>query len=247
MSNKLSYFKRFTRGGQVLSHDISMFRQILVKLINLKALFLLFGLSLVCTYQISTPKELHYAWELGLAKIANQLNKKEYTVFAYKGQKAINPIRSVLEEPWLNYEYNIIKRNFILSFLGVFLGYILFLVLIQWFLQRRGKDQARERHLRGAKLGDHQEIKKELKKRKAVSKIKLGGVPIVAGYENRHFFLHGTTGSGKTQCISQLLDYARENNQRAIILDEKGGLIEKFYDPARDVILNPLDSRSVTW
>ena len=59
--------------------------------------------------------------------------------------------------------------------------------------------------------------------------------------------LIGTTGTGKTVALSQLVAEARERGQRAVIFDLTGAFIEAFYDATRDVILNPLDARCPSW
>src|SRR3546814_11867270 len=59
--------------------------------------------------------------------------------------------------------------------------------------------------------------------------------------------LIGTTGTGKTVALSQLLAEARARGQRAVVFDLTGAFIETFYDPTRDIILNPLDARCPNW
>ena len=62
------------------------------------------------------------------------------------------------------------------------------------------------------------------------------------------FFMIGSPGTGKTQAISQMLAIIRQRNDfRAIIFDRGGEMLEKFYDPTKDLIFNPFDVRSVGW
>lgn len=75
----------------------------------------------------------------------------------------------------------------------------------------------------------------------------LAGVPWPWRLEQSHTMLIGTTGTGKTVALSQLVAEARERGQRAVIFDLTGAFIEAFYDPKQDVILNPLDARCPTW
>jgi type IV secretory pathway TraG/TraD family ATPase VirD4 len=66
--------------------------------------------------------------------------------------------------------------------------------------------------------------------------------------ETKHFKLIGTTGTGKSTAIRQLLEGVLERGDRAVIADPDGGYLKRYYDPARgDVILNPFDERSVKW
>jgi type IV secretory pathway TraG/TraD family ATPase VirD4 len=78
--------------------------------------------------------------------------------------------------------------------------------------------------------------------------VTLGGVEIPALDETKHFKLVGTTGSGKSTAIRELLTGALQRGDRAIIADPDGGYLSRFYDQYRgDVILNPFDERSAQW
>ncbi|MBS0365497.1 MAG: type IV secretion system DNA-binding domain-containing protein [Proteobacteria bacterium] len=78
--------------------------------------------------------------------------------------------------------------------------------------------------------------------------VTLAGIPIPLLDETKHFKLLGTTGSGKSTAIRELLTGALGRGDRAIIADPDGGYLARFYDAARgDLILNPFDGRSVRW
>jgi hypothetical protein len=80
------------------------------------------------------------------------------------------------------------------------------------------------------------------------SALKLAGLAVAAADETKHFKFIGTTGTGKSSAISQLLGGALARGDRAVIADPEGGYLRRFYDPDRgDVILNPFDQRSVRW
>ena len=65
--------------------------------------------------------------------------------------------------------------------------------------------------------------------------------------EQTHMFSIGTTGTGKSTMMRDLLDQIRTRNKKAVVFDLTGAFIESFYDPARDVILNPFDERCPQW
>jgi len=66
--------------------------------------------------------------------------------------------------------------------------------------------------------------------------------------ETRHHLFMGTTASGKTTAIKQVLIQARDAGETAIIHDPTLEYIRSFYDPGRgDIILNPLDERAPYW
>ncbi|MGL6344437.1 MAG: type IV secretion system DNA-binding domain-containing protein, partial [Waterburya sp.] len=105
--------------------------------------------------------------------------------------------------------------------------------------------------LRGAKETPTRQLKALLKKEPSPRKqpqLSIAGMPIPLWLENRGFFVFGSPGTGKTQAISQMTATIRERSDfRAMIFDRNGEMLEKFYDPRKDLIFNPFDARSVHW
>jgi len=82
----------------------------------------------------------------------------------------------------------------------------------------------------------------------AADVLTLAGHPIPLLDETKHFKMLGTTGTGKSTAIRELLARALDRGDRAVIADPDGNYMGRFYDPARgDVILNPFDARSARW
>jgi hypothetical protein len=78
--------------------------------------------------------------------------------------------------------------------------------------------------------------------------ITLAGTAIPIGDEPKHFKLIGTTGTGKSTAIQEIMTTALARGDRAVIADPDGGYLNRFYDSRRgDVVLNPFDERSVAW
>jgi type IV secretory pathway TraG/TraD family ATPase VirD4 len=78
--------------------------------------------------------------------------------------------------------------------------------------------------------------------------LSLAGIAVPPLDETKHFKLIGTTGTGKSTAIRELLGGALRRGDRAVIADPDGGYLARFHDPKRgDVILNPFDSRSMKW
>ncbi|HEV7986419.1 MAG TPA: type IV secretion system DNA-binding domain-containing protein [Steroidobacteraceae bacterium] len=76
----------------------------------------------------------------------------------------------------------------------------------------------------------------------------LAGCRIPQGDETKHFKFIGTTGTGKSTAIRQLLAPALRRGDRVVIADPDGGYLRSYFDRERgDVILNPFDARSVKW
>ncbi|RIA46233.1 type IV conjugative transfer system coupling protein TraD [Hephaestia caeni] len=75
----------------------------------------------------------------------------------------------------------------------------------------------------------------------------LAGIPYPHRLEQSHTMLIGTTGSGKTTELRDLVTQMRARQDTAVIFDLTGAYVEAFYDPTRDTILNPLDERCPAW
>jgi type IV secretory pathway TraG/TraD family ATPase VirD4 len=78
--------------------------------------------------------------------------------------------------------------------------------------------------------------------------ITLAGLRVAPLDETKHFKIIGTTGTGKSTAIRELLAGALERGDRAIIADPDGGYLNRFREPARgDIVLNPFEPESRKW
>ena len=81
----------------------------------------------------------------------------------------------------------------------------------------------------------------------ALRPYRVAGIPWPEGAETRHAIVSGTTGSGKTVLIADLVEQIRARGERCVLYDKMGSYAETFFDPQRDVLLNPLDARAPRW
>jgi Type IV secretion-system coupling protein DNA-binding domain len=78
--------------------------------------------------------------------------------------------------------------------------------------------------------------------------VSLAGRRVPFADETKHFKFVGTTGTGKSTAISEVLEGALKRGDRAIIADPDGGYLRRFYDESRgDVILNPFEPKAAKW
>jgi type IV secretory pathway TraG/TraD family ATPase VirD4 len=108
-----------------------------------------------------------------------------------------------------------------------------------------------ETHRRGTQVVPHRRAARRslrVPNRRDARPLTLAGVAIDALDETKHFKLIGTTGTGKSTAIRELLGAALARGDRAIVTDPDGGYLNRFYDRYRgDVILNPFEPHSVKW
>jgi type IV secretory pathway TraG/TraD family ATPase VirD4 len=108
----------------------------------------------------------------------------------------------------------------------------------------------REAAIRGAKLATDDRLRRLLWRLRANAgdSLTLAGRPISRLDETKHFKMIGTTGTGKSTAIRELLRAALERGDRAVIADPDGGYCRHFFDAWRgDRVLNPFELRSVKW
>jgi hypothetical protein len=106
---------------------------------------------------------------------------------------------------------------------------------------------APETYERGAAMSRARD-RKQPKATIGPDELTLAGVRVALTDETKHFKLVGTTGTGKSTAITQMLERALARRDRAVIADPDGGYLSRFYDAKRgDVVLNPFDQRSMKW
>lgn len=78
--------------------------------------------------------------------------------------------------------------------------------------------------------------------------LRFAGLPIAPADETKHFKIIGTTGTGKSTAIRELIGGALERGDRLVIADPDSGYLRRFHSVERgDRILNPLRPESVRW
>ncbi len=110
------------------------------------------------------------------------------------------------------------------------------------------KEETQERvHQRGAVVSKTDKTAGAARTRRRERSVQihaLAGREVAPSDETKHFKLIGTTGTGKSTAIREILDTALARGDRAVIADPDGGYMRRFYEPARgDVVLNPFDER----
>lgn len=125
-------------------------------------------------------------------------------------------------------------------------------LLTVWVLQRtmseQGKDTLADRVIGGTRVADEEDVAAQTTLLCGRDALRIGLVPVPRRIETRHFAFLGTTGSGKTTALRQMLDGIERRGEAALVYDTSGEFIAHYYNPARgDIILNPFDARCAFW
>ena len=132
-------------------------------------------------------------------------------------------------------------------------GLIALFLAVFWY---RGVQLGRQKRIRGAELVTASELHRRVRPvhlrlldRAPGGKRPwcIAGIPYPERTETQHTIVSGTTGSGKTVLISDLVAQIRARGERCVIYDKMGSYTATFLDPARDVLMNPLDARAPCW
>ncbi|MBX9697194.1 MAG: type IV conjugative transfer system coupling protein TraD, partial [Alphaproteobacteria bacterium] len=125
------------------------------------------------------------------------------------------------------------------------IGVTSILLLLFWMM--RGLLMRQYHHRRGSSFISPNMLRRRLWWSRKASDLKLDTAPLSKGKETAHMLITGTTGSGKTNAFHTLLPQIRKRGDRAIVVDLTGDLVSKYYREGYDLLLNPLDARSLHW
>ncbi|MBU0744250.1 MAG: type IV conjugative transfer system coupling protein TraD [Gammaproteobacteria bacterium] len=242
--------KQFTRGGQITFHNLRMLLQINKTVWNIY-LFSLVVLLILSIYIITPIEVLWSAWYWCLAQINPILDllgiKLGQFAVPYHGK-----VYHISPKSFLSYKLLVRNAGAIIPYIkiGAGIGFVLsigvFYGIIRWLISQ-GEKQTANQFIRGSRLDTPENVARLIKKEKMASDIFIDDMPIIVGSETKHFLVHGSTGAGKTQLISKLLDRLRKRGDRVFLYDKGGVYTSTFYRKDKDKILNPFDSRCENW
>src|SRR5581483_11167012 len=111
-------------------------------------------------------------------------------------------------------------------------GLLTIMLLTAVVLSRHSR--GRDAHRRGTRVlqgGAAQRRTARLQLLRREPLVTLAGVGILPDEEAKHFKLIGSTGTGKSTAIRELLAAALDRGDRAVITDPDGGYLAHFHDP----------------
>lgn len=178
--------------------------------------------------KISSPEELRSLLPVG-----------EYTIsdFRSKLDAGLVGVLSRAESRW--------DKSFPWTFI------IFPVIIFLWFfaLKKLSKKKGSDKLLRGASLLPFLDFCKRLDNMNLPTGFTLGELKLPRDFETSHFLVLGTTGSGKSVLLNQILAQVNERDEKAIIYDVKGEFLSKHGKPdnKNNLIFYPFDTRSLRW
>lgn len=246
------------RGGQIVLHYLQMLRQVLKALI-LGSVFSILLLVVVLIKMETKKFDFYFYGRYLIAThfVAVQNPNFLINVNFFDTKKIKLTAGRIVQNKIILEAKNrvdfVVKKNIIFG-LKIYLYSVLSLFLC---FVIKGYTMTKTNFVRGNKIVSVAKLNWLIIKTKGIitgifyylfgKKYKIGKVFYPKGTENLHTLITGTTGTGKTVLLNQLIEQIRKNGDKAIIYDKMGTFVEKFYDKNLDVILNPLDDRSPYW
>ncbi|MEC7741642.1 MAG: type IV secretion system DNA-binding domain-containing protein [Pseudomonadota bacterium] len=191
---------------------------------------------------------LQYAWANALTLLGSLTGSDIKMNIAMEGQRWTVSAAWFASEPlFTDTFWQVVKVIAGGAITGLVIG--LFTV---WVLQRtmseQGKDTLADRVIGGTRVADEEDVAAQTTLLCGRDALRIGPVPVPRRIETRHFAFLGTTGSGKTTALRQMLEGIERRGEAALVYDTSGEFIAHYYNPARgDIILNPFDARCAFW
>lgn len=243
---------KFIRGSQISFHFMKMFAQSFRRMMWMSLVFMILGMIIYLNSNADS-----YPFRLDL--------------LGFYLKSLLDSLFSLVRDVnFTEYDGNIVKTsndNFIIWYERVILPKLIFFtksalisgikyfiisfLLILTIFYLKGSLKARDKMIRGKNIVSDKILKRQLflfnLKKFNFSAYKIGGFAFPNNTHFQHSIMTGGSGTGKTQMTSDLIEQIRKKKQRAVIYDNSGSFIRKFYDPQKDIILNPFDKRSDYW
>jgi len=242
--------KQTTQGGQIFLHDLHMIAQVLHKLVLwLLPVGLLATLGWFVLITDAYQRYIGYQWLWAEGSVLLDGKHHQQVFKEANGRHLKIYSTDLINAPFVQETRQHLTQKLKQSgWVGLVCYFLGILIAIIW-LQRRGRHQIAQKHIKGDYLAETHEVKHLIRQKGLLSDLVLGKekLPLPKGIEMQHLLFHGTTGSGKSTGIKALLDLIRARGERAILYDKSCNLVEHFYQAKQDHLLNPLDQRSAEW
>ena len=246
------------RGGQTVFHGIRMWSQLFRV-----GVLVIAGLTLAVPFAQLWRNHLGYdtyaASMLTLAEVKLAMGYGDdagQEVRLENGDTVVARIADIAAySPWRELRRQMSDTLSAGMWLGAKIGAGIVLAMLVWF-RWRGSRLKRRKRLRGAELVTASQLRDRIDpltgrvSRKLLGgqgPYRIAGVPYPDRAETQHTIVSGTTGSGKTVLISDLVQQIRMRGERCVIYDKMGSYTQAFFEPKSDVLLNPLDARAPRW
>ncbi len=244
--------QEFISGSQISLHFLRMLVQSLKEILFVSFIVLLIAISLYLYI-----KGDHYV--LNVILLIKYLFANLLTIFKSTNLITFPDVNGqILKAPadkYCNWYSHVILPQLLstlhLAFISGLKWFFSCFGVIFMFFYYKGKQQAKNQYIRGIKLITPFKLKRQIFfhniKHLNFSPYKIANFPYPENSQYHHTLITGAPGTGKTLINSDMIDQVRKKHHRALIYDRTGTYVRKFYNPQKDIILNPFDQRGSNW
>lgn len=248
-SEKRPKNSNFTRGGQITFHNLNMFFQINTALIKWVSICIAIT-TFILTYFTTPTNTFTALWLVVrnnfMLKWGSSLDAKVSST--WEGVTHVGTLGNQLKNPTLIKLSENFWQQIQLNFLFSALAGIVICVAATRYFKKKGDQQTEDHFIRGILKAEPAVVTKVLKSKGKISSFTIDGYRLFKkNFEVQHLLIDGTTGSGKSVAMRKLITWIRARGDKAIIYDKGCTFVSKFYDPNKDIILNPFDKRCANW
>jgi type IV conjugative transfer system coupling protein TraD len=247
-----TYSSSFTQGGQTELHKFRMLKQVSGTTFKVSLCVAIIALVALC--YVAQPYQAY--WNLLCYYKALVRNSLDFLpkgffdsswYYLTPGKLIEVSDYQLQHSAWYSTSMLYMQSVFIKQLKWGLFVWLLSFIGISGFWIFKGSQKHKKKILTGTTLVDSKTMVKLIRKKKEVSDLHVGGVPLIKDKETEHFLITGATGSGKTNCLIELLQQIRKRGDRAVIVDSTSELFQRFFQEKKDLLLNPLDTRSQNW
>lgn len=247
----------FTRGSQIFMHALRMIEQ------GTKAIFVVSAMITgcwfiwQCCYRLKLYDLYHFVFERiatfklemgqffyhpqGLTISIYDFDEhviKTFDAMQYKNMvwNSGNGLRLIKFCNWLTAKA--LFEAILIFSACIFISYVFFVLY--------GRKSMVKSKTRGGDLVTTRKLAFMLKSKEQASNITISNLPLVRDSERQHLLITGTTGTGKTNLLHELIPQIKARGEKAIVVDLNGNFIRPYFTTA-DLMLNPFDKRSINW
>ena len=248
------------RGGQTVFHSFRMWGQLFRAALILAAAMVV-AVPAWNVWRNTDGYEWYAAGMLTLAEAKLGIGYRETSrqeIRQPDGRLEVLAIRDVASWAWAWVARERIKDEI---FSGAVLGgkagagIVAVFFALFWY---RGIQLNRRKRIRGAEMATARQLRRRVQPlylrllqnfsvSAGLASYRIAGIPYPQRAETQHTIVSGTTGAGKTVLIADLVEQIRTRGERCVIYDKMGSYTRFFFDPAKDVLMNPLDARAPRW
>jgi len=244
----------YIRGGQTTSHYVSMIQEVTTKVLGFYFVIFVIATTIIFVYKTdSYNRHISASYLLSMFHYGVFKDEEHFINIRHSsGRTQKVNAKSVYTNKRVHAIFSDTKSQLYLSFFYALFVPIPFVLLFLRFVLGQGSHQVTDDHVRGVTKDTPEAVQYHVDRIRKAHNFKKGtvrfcGFEIPDVFETQNFLMGGGPGTGKSGQIAMMLADIRKQKGRAIVYDRSGTFVEKFYRPGKDVLLNPLDNRSVYW